>query len=198
MSRTRIPVRSKAGCRSIQARNSPSFLDNRIKYCCNNFHALKITFANETARICEAMGVDPFAVMDLVCQDHQLNISPAYLKPGFAFGGSCLPKDLRATMYFAKTRDVEWPMHGAIAASNRVHVDHAIDKVMARAAHRFTVATEHRRRGRQASDLLVLGMNDRRMVEDLRGQVRPDQMVVDLAGIPDGRSLRGEYVGLCW
>ena len=78
-----------------------------MKYCCNNFHALKITFANETARLCEALGVDPFEVMDLICQDHQLNISPAYLKPGFAFGGSCLPKDLRATTYLAKMHDVE-------------------------------------------------------------------------------------------
>ena len=102
-----------------------------VKYCCNNFHALKITFANETARICEGMGVDPFEVMDLVCMDRQLNISPAYLKPGFAFGGSCLPKDLRATMYFAKTRDVELPVHGAILDSNRRHIDHAIEKVMA-------------------------------------------------------------------
>ena len=101
-----------------------------VKYCCNNFHALKITFANETARLCEALGVDPFAVMDLVCKDRQLNISPAYLKPGFAFGGSCLPKDLRATMYLAKMRDVELPVHGAILASNRSHVDHAIAKVM--------------------------------------------------------------------
>ena len=87
-----------------------------VKYCCNNFHALKITFANETARLCEALGVDPFEVMDLVCKDRQLNISPAYLKPGFAFGGSCLPKDLRATMYLAKTRDVELPMLGKRAA----------------------------------------------------------------------------------
>jgi GDP-mannose 6-dehydrogenase len=102
-----------------------------VKYSCNNFHALKITFANETARICEAMGVDPFEVMDLVCQDTQLNISKVYLKPGFAFGGSCLPKDLRATAYFAKTRDVEVPMLSAILGSNRVHIDHAIEKVMA-------------------------------------------------------------------
>jgi len=105
-----------------------------VKYCCNNFHALKITFANETARICEAMDVDPFEVMDLVCQDRQLNISPAYLKPGFAFGGSCLPKDLRATMHFAKARDVELPMHGALLPSNRAHIDLAIAKVMATAS----------------------------------------------------------------
>ena len=102
-----------------------------VKYCCNNFHALKITFANETARLCEALGVDAFQVMELVCKDRQLNISPAYLKPGFAFGGSCLPKDLRATLYLAKTRDVEIPMLGNVLASNRMHVEHAISKVLA-------------------------------------------------------------------
>jgi GDP-mannose 6-dehydrogenase len=101
-----------------------------VKYCCNNFHALKITFANETARVCEALGVDPFEVMELVCQDTQLNISRAYLRPGFAFGGSCLPKDLRATLYLAKTRDVELPMLGGILQSNRVHLDRAIAKVL--------------------------------------------------------------------
>ncbi len=101
-----------------------------VKYCCNNFHALKITFANETARLCEALGVDAFEVMDLVCRDTQLNVSRAYLRPGFAFGGSCLPKDLRATMYLAKTRDVELPMLSAILASNRVHLEHALQKVL--------------------------------------------------------------------
>jgi GDP-mannose 6-dehydrogenase len=102
-----------------------------VKYCCNNFHALKITFANETARLCEALGVDAFQVMELVCKDRQLNISPAYLKPGFAFGGSCLPKDLRATLYLAKTHDVELPMLENVLASNRMHVEHAIAKVLA-------------------------------------------------------------------
>jgi GDP-mannose 6-dehydrogenase len=102
-----------------------------MKYCCNNFHALKITFANESARLCEALGDDPFEVMELVCQDTQLNISPAYLKPGFAFGGSCLPKDLRATAYLAKTRDVELPMHAALLASNRLHIERAVAKVLA-------------------------------------------------------------------
>ena len=102
-----------------------------MKYCCNNFHALKITFANETARLCGALGVDPFEVMDLVCQDTQLNISPAYLKPGFAFGGSCLPKDLRATAYLAKTRDIEVPMLAAILESNQHHLELALQKVLA-------------------------------------------------------------------
>ncbi len=102
-----------------------------IKYCCNSFHAVKITFANETARLCDALGVDPFEVMRLVCSDTQLNISPAYLRPGFAFGGSCLPKDLRAMSHAAKMRDVELPMLGNVLASNRAHIDLAIAKVMA-------------------------------------------------------------------
>lgn len=101
-----------------------------MKYCCNNFHALKITFANETARLCDALGVDPFEVMDLVCQDTQLNISRAYLRPGFAFGGSCLPKDLRATHYLARQHDVELPMLGAILASNQTHLGVALRKVL--------------------------------------------------------------------
>ena len=101
-----------------------------VKYCCNNFHALKITFANETARLCESLGVDPMEVMDLVCRDTQLNISRAYLRPGYAFGGSCLPKDLRATMHMARTRDVEIPMLGAILASNKAHVDLAVGKIV--------------------------------------------------------------------
>ena len=101
-----------------------------MKYCCNNFHALKITFANETARLCDALGVDAFEVMDLVCQDTQLNISRAYLRPGFAFGGSCLPKDLRATAHLAKIHDVEIPVLGSIMQSNRDHLDVAIAKVL--------------------------------------------------------------------
>ena len=102
-----------------------------MKYCCNNFHALKITFANETARLCDALGVDAFEVMDLVCQDTQLNISRAYLRPGFAFGGSCLPKDLRATAHLAKQHDVQIPMLGSILASNQAHLALAFDKIMA-------------------------------------------------------------------
>jgi GDP-mannose 6-dehydrogenase len=101
-----------------------------VKYCSNNFHALKVTYANETARLCEALRVDPFEVMDLVCKDTRLNISAAYMRPGPAFGGSCLPKDLRATLYLAKIRDVELPMLAGILPSNRVHLDRAIAKVI--------------------------------------------------------------------
>ncbi|HMN66891.1 MAG TPA: nucleotide sugar dehydrogenase, partial [Burkholderiaceae bacterium] len=110
-----------------------------MKYCCNNFHALKITFANETARLCEALKVDPFEVMSLVCRDTQLNISPAYLKPGFAFGGSCLPKDLRATTYLARTHDVELPMLGGILESNRLQLGRAFDKIMATGKRRVAM-----------------------------------------------------------
>ena len=101
-----------------------------IKYCCNNFHTVKITYANEIARLCEALKVNPFEVMDLVCQDRQLNISSAYLRPGYAFGGSCLPKDLRATLYMAKQRDLNLPMLASLMRSNQEHIDHAFEKVM--------------------------------------------------------------------
>lgn len=101
-----------------------------MKYSCNNFHALKITFANETARLCDALGVNAFEVMDLLCHDTQLNISRAYLQPGFAFGGSCLPKDLRATTYLAKMHDVEVPMLAGILPSNRNHLDLAMHKLL--------------------------------------------------------------------
>lgn len=101
-----------------------------VKYCANNFHALKITFANETARLCEALAVDPFEVMDLVCRDTQLTISSAYLKPGFAFGGSCLPKDLRATLHLARMADVELPMLGGVLASNSIHIEHALRRIL--------------------------------------------------------------------
>jgi GDP-mannose 6-dehydrogenase len=101
-----------------------------LKYACNAFHAVKVTFANEIGRLSQAVDVDGRQVMDLVCRDKRLNISPAYLKPGFAFGGSCLPKDLRALTYVGKIKDVNTPMLGSVMGSNRAHIDHALDKVM--------------------------------------------------------------------
>ncbi|HEU5135137.1 MAG TPA: UDP-glucose/GDP-mannose dehydrogenase family protein [Steroidobacteraceae bacterium] len=101
-----------------------------LKMACNAFHALKITFANEIGRVSQSLGIDPHEVMRLVCADKRLNISPAYLKPGFAFGGSCLPKDLRALTNIAKQNDIVLPMLSSLLASNRVHIDHAVDKIL--------------------------------------------------------------------
>ena len=230
-----------------------------VKYCCNNFHALKITFANETARLCHALGIDPFQVMSLVVKDTHLNISPAYLKPGFAFGGSCLPKDLRATMHLARTHDVDLPMLGAILSSNHAHLDVAIAKVMARHPKRvgmlglsFKQGTDDLRESPAVmlaeyligkgvalriydpdvqlsnllganrrfidqhlphigtlldadiadvigkSDVVIVGINNARVIDGLRQHLRDDQLVVDLVNIRDRAGLKGTIEGLCW
>jgi GDP-mannose 6-dehydrogenase len=103
-----------------------------VKYACNAFHALKVTFANEIGRVSQSVDVDSHEVMRLVCEDRRLNISPAYLRPGFAFGGSCLPKDLRAILYVARQGDVNVPMLESLLNSNQIHVQHAINQVLRR------------------------------------------------------------------
>ena len=230
-----------------------------MKYACNTFHALKITFANEIGRICQALGVDSHEVMDLVCRDKQLNISRAYLKPGFAFGGSCLPKDLRAMLYIAKSQDLEVPMLAGIVNSNKVHLARAIDFVLQTrrrkigliglsfkngtddlresplvevaetligkglelmiydpqvnvsrligANKRFIensiphiagLMTENYIKLVEKCEILIVGIDDKEVLDSIKLYSRPEQMVLDLVKIPGWQELNSKYYGFCW
>jgi len=101
-----------------------------IKYACNGFHALKVAFANEMGALCDRMSIPAHEVMETFCRDTRLNISPAYLKPGFAFGGSCLPKDLRALTFRGNQLDLKLPLLESVLPSNGRQLERAIDRVM--------------------------------------------------------------------
>jgi GDP-mannose 6-dehydrogenase len=110
-----------------------------IKYIDNSWHALKISFANEIGNLCKSFSIDAHKAMEIFCQDKKLNISPAYLKPGFAFGGSCLPKDLRALAYSAKLQDLELPILNAILPSNELQVTRGLQLIMERGRKRIGI-----------------------------------------------------------
>jgi GDP-mannose 6-dehydrogenase len=100
-----------------------------VKYASNAYHALKVTFSNEIGALCNTLGIDSQRVMDVFTQDTHLNVSPAYLRPGFAFGGSCLPKDVRALLHSARQHDVEVPLLASVIPSNDLHIQRVVEVV---------------------------------------------------------------------
>ena len=140
-----------------------------LKYACNAFHALKITFANEVGRLLGAVGVDAREVMHVFCEDDSLNISTAYLRPGFAFGGSCLPKDMRALMHLARIHDVDVPMLTGILRSNESHLRLAVRRVL----------------DAEAREVALLGLSFKPETDDLR-----ESPYVELAETLVGKGVR--------
>ena len=107
-----------------------------VKYASNAFHALKVAFANEIGNLCKHYGVDGHEVMNIFVEDNKLNLSPYYLKPGFAFGGSCLPKDVRALEYASRAADIELPVMEAILPSNKLQIEKAFDMLVKQGNHK--------------------------------------------------------------
>jgi len=142
-----------------------------VKYVCNAWHAVKVSFANEVGTLAKQLNVEAEAVMEIFGSDNKLNISPAYLKPGFAFGGSCLPKDVRALNYRAKELDLELPLLQSLIPSNQEHLERAVEMVL--------------RTGKKK--IAVLGLSFKAATDDLRESPQV-QLVKRLLG--EGRQLQ--------
>jgi len=140
-----------------------------LKYACNAFHATKVSFANELARLYRPLGVDAREVMDLFCEDDHLNLSARYLRPGFAFGGSCLPKDLRSLLYMGRMNSVDMPLLNGTLVSNELTVRDVAKRVISSGAR--TVA--------------LLGLSFKMQTDDLR-----ESPNVELAETLVGKGLR--------
>ncbi len=147
-----VPLRNLYGKTSGQVFETTLGVAEMVKYVCNAFHALKVTFTNEIASLCSQLDVDARTVTRIFTADTKLNISKAYLDPGFAFGGSCLPKDVRALAYCGKQLDLDLPLLRAILPSNQAHLERAVEAVL---------VTKRKRIG-------VLGLSFKPGTDDLR------------------------------
>ena len=229
-----------------------------VKYACNAFHGLKVGFANEIGNVCKVFGIDSHEVMRLFCEDTKLNVSPAYLKPGFAFGGSCLPKDLRALTCRARQADVPTPILSATLESNQRQIQRAFDMIMVTGRKRvgvlgisFKAGTDDLRESPMValiemligkgvplaihddhvSSARLIGANKQYIEREIphiwtlmhasveevlrdaevivigngspeyrriKGQLRKDQVVVDLVRAFGPRTSDASYQGICW
>jgi GDP-mannose 6-dehydrogenase len=142
-----------------------------VKYVCNAWHAVKVSFANEVGTLAKELSVDAEALVEIFISDTRLNISPTYLKPGFAFGGSCLPKDVRALNYRAKELDLNLPLFQSILASNDQHLERAVELVLKTGKNRIA----------------MLGLSFKAATDDLRESPQV-QLVKRLLG--EGRRIR--------
>jgi GDP-mannose 6-dehydrogenase len=229
-----------------------------VKYTDNNWHAVKVAFANEIGAICKAAGIDSHKVMDIFCQDKKLNISPYYMKPGFAFGGSCLPKDVRALTYKANRMDLDLPLLSNVLQSNRRHIERGLAMITAKGKRKigilgfsFKAGTDDLRESPlveviehligkgydlrlydrnvniaslmganrdyimnriphisklmmttmegvlEHAEVIVIGNNSPEFT-DIVGEIRKDQVVIDLVRIDGRLSEEGVYDGICW
>ncbi len=156
------PVRELFGFLDCPVHVVPVRAAESIKYACNAFHALKVSFANELSRLYRTLNVDARQVMDIFVQDRQLNLSPAYLRPGFAFGGSCLPKDLRSLLHIARMNAVDLPVLEGALASNEIVVRDVADRVVRRVEESCVEGNDGNRR------VALLGLSFKHQTDDLR------------------------------